>query len=173
MDSKLKTRLLKVEVDVAELEARYTVSSSDEIQDELQAQQYTLHELQKRLGPMTPEDWVSVQQKTKIRLDEVKNERQLFLARQGRFAGIKDEEYEKGISEGWYNNEIRDLETNLSDPDDKSRKMGVGKEVRMKARQVDGQVRECWIMQQMTEWRRAKEWEQDWRPWFEKDELPA
>jgi nicotinic acid mononucleotide adenylyltransferase len=138
---------------------------SSEIVEQIESQTQTLQSLRDRLNPQSPESWIASQDRTRNMLEEFTKERQLLLDRQGRFAGLTDEEYEEAIAGGWLFDMINNLNADLADIDSLSREIRKETAAREKVRALDPRLVERWIKE--TTYFKSPDWEQKWRLWYE------
>jgi hypothetical protein len=156
---------------VSKLEKEYARYPLKDIGGELERKRAALQQMKSEAYPMSTGDWEAGQVKVRQSLAEIKQGKEKLMNREGRFAELSDDDYEKAVSENWYDDHIGRLERQLGDPDDKTRRKRMAKEAREKARAVDSEARERWVKEKAAGWYRSdNDWERQWRSWFEADD---
>lgn len=115
---------------------------------------------------ISPEEWERIQADLQKQLDAQKAERQQFLDRQGRFSGMSDEEHEQAVKDGWFEDQIKDLEVFLVDKSPEARRTRINKEIREKAAAVDPAIIERWLQEQVKWDGKDENWVAEWRAYY-------
>ena len=166
-----KAEIPKVEREVSKLEKDYARYPLKESGEQLERRRAALQEMRRQVYPMSTGDWEAGQEKARQSLAEAKQEKEKLMNREGGFAELSDDDYEKAVSESWYDAHIDRLERQLGDPDNEMRRKRMIQEVRGKARAVDSEARERWVKEKAAGWyNRDNDWERQWRSWFEADD---
>jgi hypothetical protein len=166
-----KVEIPKAEHELSKLEKEHARYPLKDINEELKIKRAALQQMRREVYPMSTGDWETGQENVRQSLAQIKQAKENLMNRDDHFAEMTDEDYKKEVSQSWRDDRIRDLERQLGDPDNETRRKRMKKEIREKARAVDSEKRERWVKERATGWyNQDKSWERQWRSWFEADD---
>lgn len=164
---KTKEKILRLKKEIADLEQCRAEQSDQTIEEQLAEKNRYLKSYQNNIRNRTLEEWKESQEYVRKVLLEKQTEKNQFLDRQGRFEGMTDEEHEKAVRDGWFDDEIRMFEVMLADKSQKARRTREEKEIREAVAAVDPEVIEKWLEYQVKWSRKDGEWVMDWTQFVE------